>query len=197
MHVKVNYNAGGEGSPSTAERQAMEAAVAAWNAHSNTSGVVIEVAQPGEDVHLEFAFTTNANLTGGCAAFHNLMSRIHWGADARQRAATLGNVQLATLFMHEIGHFLGLDENNNEPNQIMQQGTDCQTATTASTVSQSSAQQVKDCIMAACTPPPPPTPTPTPAGTSCQPFERYTPVYNSEGQVVRWEYESWWECSAS
>jgi hypothetical protein len=57
IHIRVNYNAGTEGSPSTAERQAMETAVAAWNAHSNTSGVVIDVAQPGENVHLEFAFT--------------------------------------------------------------------------------------------------------------------------------------------
>ncbi len=201
VHVTVRYDAGVEGVPNAQERKAMEDAVASWNALSSTSGVVIDVAQPGTRADLEFVYTSDRSRdtgTGGCAAWRPSNSRIQWGVDAQYRAATLGYYQLASLFMHEMGHFLGLDENNYDEGQIMRQGNDCQSYTPVFAVTQASAQQVKDCIMTACvSPPASATPTPTPGVTLCQEHERYNPIYDDEGQVVGWEQETSLECNAN
>jgi len=169
IHVTVNYSGGVEGTPNTATLQAMQTAVNEWNNFQNTTKVVFETAAPGTSAFLEFAYTTDSQLTNGCASFYPPTVRIYHGPDLQARLASLGQAEVAVVFKHELGHFLGLDHTTNPPT-IMNQppaGSTCANGVIqVKNVALADAQQVAICICAV-NPCPTPTPTPTPTPPPC------------------------------
>ena len=186
-HITVNFAGGSEGVPSATERQAIEAAINEWNKYSATSGVIFEQAPAGTTAVLEFAFSTNSTAgtsTGGCARHNVQSSRIYWGSDLQARGATLGMSQVAVVFMHELGHVLGL-AHTTDPPTIMNQGANCQSVLANDSVTQADAQKVADCIASSCSRPATPSPSPVlDDGPYCYYRETTEPTYNSEGDVT-------------
>jgi hypothetical protein len=76
IKVTVNY-AAGPYSPGSVTEKVMREAVAEWNTFSCTTGVVFGEVQSGGD--LAFYYTTDEDLTVGCAAYSNASYRIITG----------------------------------------------------------------------------------------------------------------------
>src|ERR1700750_1773634 len=65
---------------------------------------------------IEFKASTNPDDTGLCAAYHPSDDRVYYNLGLVQRAQN--NVaDGATVFAHELGHFLGMNEAGTNPSQ--------------------------------------------------------------------------------
>jgi hypothetical protein len=166
IHVKYGFF---DSNIDNEAKAAIENALAQWNAESSSTGVVFELAGPGESVDLQFTPSTDISNTGGCAGFRSASGRIYYSPDWELRANS--NVAAgATIMAHELGHYLGLDDAGENPSTptIMNNppsNSDCQTATVpTTTVQHTDATQAGGCIS---TVRPTPTPTPTPTTQSC------------------------------
>jgi matrixin len=163
LHLTVNYGAG-SGQTNASVTHAMETAVAEWNSYSSITKVFFEPVAPGQQANLDFYHTTDSVLTGGCARYSLGYDRIYHGQELEDRLTALNEFEVAVVFKHEIGHYLGL-AHTTDPPTIMNQppaGTGCTDGVTSTKfVFQSDASQAANCI-ATVNPVPTPTPTPTP-----------------------------------
>ena len=166
IHIKYGFF---DSSIDNESKAVIENAIAQWNAESGSTGVVFELAGPGEFADLEFKLSTDIADTGGCAGFRAETGRIYYSSDWEVRANN-SVAAGATVIAHEIGHYLGLaDAGFNPPSPTIMNNpppnSDCQTATVpTTTVQHSDATQSGACISTAR---PTPTPTPTPSSQSC------------------------------
>lgn len=194
-HINVSFSGG-----DAAERAAMQAALDAWNRYSDVTGIVFDLSPSGTTGDIEISYSSFSGDTGGCAAFQSATSTVYWGDQWRSRLQNLGQGEAAAVIMHELGHALGLDENNSDFNQIMHQG-DCN-LTTGSTggatyVSRLDADAVANCLTTTCSNPPQ-----LPVhnggynsgGTNCHTEYVINPTYDREG-VTGYETEAITVCN--
>jgi hypothetical protein len=181
----VNMNGG-----TPHERELIQRALDAWNAHSGTMGVVFEAAAAGTAADLTFSYTEDSSSSGsnGCAREDPWGGNIFWGIELRNRLLFMGDDEYAAVLMHEMGHFLGLSHTTAPT--VMRPGQDCSSAAGNTTVTESDAQTVVWCSSYFCNQPLP-TPTPPEEGGegACASHYRLNPIYNSEGDVIGVEME--------
>lgn len=109
LHVTVNLSGGPDAPPNADTVTAMQAAVNEWNSYQATTKVIIETAPAGTPSTVEFVYRpTVSSDTGGCARFDPPTKRIYYGPELQARLANLGLAEVAVVFKHELGHFLGL-----------------------------------------------------------------------------------------
>jgi hypothetical protein len=168
LHVSVNYVGGSEGVPNATMLSQMQTAIDEWDTFQCETGVTFETAAPGAHADLEFVYTTDESLTGGCAHYDEHLVRIYHGPNLQARLNQLGTTQTAAVFKHEVGHFLGLGHTGNSPGTIMTQVLTCLTSAVRTSVQLADAAQAGSCMNAGtpCVPTPTPTPTP-PTGPTC------------------------------
>lgn len=106
IHVTYSFN---DPNISDASKNAILNAIGQWNAESNSTRVVFELAAPNAAIDLEFKASTNVDDTGGCAGFRSASGRVYYSPAWEQRAAG-SQANGATVIAHELGHYLGLDE---------------------------------------------------------------------------------------
>lgn len=143
-HIKVDL-----GTASGPERSAMEAALNEWNSFKDTTGVVFDIVPSGTPADLEFSFTLSRTLSGGCASFNPSSSRIYYSTQLGERMNNLGQAEVVAVFVHELGHFLGLAHTTNPPTMMNQPppGSTCATGTNAvRNIQQADAVQVTACM---------------------------------------------------
>src|SRR6266404_2809158 len=108
IHATVNYAGGNEGAPTATMLLLMRQAVTEWNFRSCSTGVLF-VPWPGGGVpDIEFTYTQTESYTGGCARYNWTQDRIYHGPALQSRLDNLGSTQTKAVFLHELGHFLGL-----------------------------------------------------------------------------------------
>ena len=103
---------------------------------------MFDLATGSTPVDLEFAPSTNRNLTGICAGYSSVTGRVYYHSDWSQRA--VGNVAAgATVMAHEIGHYLGMGDAGTDPqtpsimnNPLGGPDTTCQNAVVRTTTVQ-------------------------------------------------------------
>lgn len=175
------------------EHALIQRALDAWNVHSETTGVVFEAAPPGTAPDLTISYTEDesAGGTSGCAKTFPGAGKVYWGLTLRNRNLFLGDDEFAAVMMHEIGHFLGLNDTTSDT--IMKQGESCASPAGATNVTSSDAQEVAGCFASFCAPLHA-RPTPTPSGSGpCLDHYRFVAVYNSEGDIMGYQSE-WAGC---
>lgn len=194
-HIVVSF----EGSDNLNAYSAVRAAMDEWNKYSDITGVVFEPAQWGAtngDLHIRFS--TNPDATQGCAAYQpSAGPGIYWGVEFQGRITTpgLGDAQLASPLMHELGHFLGLDHfpPGTQPPTIMNQTADCSSPTDVNNVTQSDAEEVRDCLAQNCAAPHPPI-SHGGGGSTCGYEPTMDPTYDNEGNVTGYEINYIYMC---
>jgi hypothetical protein len=156
LHVSVSYNG------NATMIRLMKDAIAAWNIYKCWTGVVFAEPPAGSE-DLAFTYTTDETLTGSCAAYVPAHVTIYHGPNLQNRLNQLGEEQTRAVFKHEVGHFLGLDEDNISPATIMTQGASCLSTAAVTTVTLTDALSAGSCLghQNTC-----PTPTPTPQPTN-------------------------------
>jgi hypothetical protein len=135
--------------------------------------VVFEAAPANTSATIQFKPSADPAETGLCAAYRPSVDRIFYNAGLEQRS-TNNSDDGATVFAHELGHVLGLDEAGTNPtnatimnNPVVGPTTTCESATVPTrTVQTGDANQGFQCVNSAQTANghPLPTPTPTPPG---------------------------------
>jgi hypothetical protein len=195
IHITYSINSGVFG---VTEEGAIQAAINGWNAQSSTSGVVFELAPTGTTADLTFEFTLDASSatgTSGCARQDQFANRIYWGDDLQNRWP-MGQAEVVAIFMHEIGHMLGLAHTSTATVMRQVAGQNCSTPAGATSVTQSDAQDVAHCIATSCTLQAPPRSGPSVAVTrSCTQEYTIEPIYNNEGDLVGYENRSMLTCT--
>jgi hypothetical protein len=151
-------------------------AVQQWNGFTSSTQVVFEPAPPNTSANIEF-FPDESPDVGLCAAYDPGDDRIHYNSGQQQRAQNSSD-DGATVFAHELGHFLGLDEAGTNPSQstimnnpVVGPTTTCPMAVVPTkTVQAGDANQAHQCVDNAQTANghPLPTPTPTPTPDNCE-----------------------------
>ena len=112
-HVKVKaHNFGG------AALTALSAACDKWNALSNTTGIVFEISNDWG--HVLVIEESDPNLTLGVAAYSFDEAFIYADPAVISAAGSYPD-ELARLWAHELGHYLGLDDNNGDSGDLMYQ----------------------------------------------------------------------------
>jgi peptidase M66-like protein len=156
IHVAVSMNGGVTLQP------LIQKALDGWNAYSGTTGIVFDPAPAGSTPDLTISYISDESPTGtdGCAREDPPTQSIYWGQILQNRDLFLGDAEFTAVFMHEIGHFLGLA--HMPSGDIMTQGDDCSTPAAALSITQADADEVARCRSTFCA-----TPTPTPTPPSC------------------------------
>lgn len=144
-HVTVNWSAGPDGAPNATMMAQIQGATADWNIYACTTGVVFEPVNGSAD--LEFVLTTDESLTGGCARYDPPSVRIYHGPNLQSRLDNLGAAQTRLVFKHELGHFLGLGHTTS-PATIMNQGQNCLSFASATSITAADALQAALCMNA-------------------------------------------------
>lgn len=173
LQVSVNVS-GGDVAPNTTMKRLIEEAIQEWNSFQCITGVQFQPPTTGVSSVLEFVYTEDEQKTGGCAAYRPEFRRIYHGPALQQRLNNLGEAQTRSAFKHELGHFLGLDEDNTAPFTIMTQPSSCLSLMTVTIVQTVDAQQVLTCFQADA-PCQSPTPSQTPpecSGVNCELIEQ-------------------------
>ena len=93
--------------PNTAA--AFGAAAGQWNSVSSTSGVSFDVAPPGQTSDIQVQLTSDSTgTTGGCASYSAGTGRVAYGETFLQAVQSISAG--ITIFAHELGHALGLND---------------------------------------------------------------------------------------
>lgn len=163
LQVSVNVS-GGNQAPNTTMKRLIEEAIQEWNSYQCITGVQFQPPPATGSSVLEFVYTEDEQKTGGCAAYSRETVRIYHGPALQQRLNNLGEAQTRAAFKHELGHFLGLDEDNTPPSNIMTQPLTCAHFATVTFVQQTDAQQVLTCFQAGA---PCQSPTPSQSPPEC------------------------------
>ena len=174
IHVTYAFvdSAGNPATPPTAVGTAVTKAVNQWNGVTSTTHVVFEPAPAGTSATIQFKQSSDPEETGLCAAYRPSDDRINYNAAQEQRSANNSD-DGATVFAHELGHVLGLDEAGTNPtnatimnNPFVGPTTTCESATVPTkTVQAGDANQGYNCVNSAQTANGHPLPTPTPSPT--------------------------------
>jgi hypothetical protein len=114
---------------------AISIAIGQWNSFSSSTKVKFELAPAGSPGDLQFAGSTNEDLTHGCIAHDPSTHIINYDPAWSQRAD--GSLNAGAAFVaHEMGHYLGLGEAGENPssptimnNPHVGPNTTCQNAT--------------------------------------------------------------------
>lgn len=142
----VNYYKNAANPPTPEIVAILEDAVLQWNLRACDTGIFF-MAVPGL-ADLDFWRTPFDSLAGDCAAYQVPGQDIVYGPawEARITNPALGPIQARAVIIHEIGHFLGLDESNFPlPINIMTQGT-CATPAPVTNITIAGAQKVAECL---------------------------------------------------
>ncbi|MCU1265870.1 MAG: hypothetical protein JWM21_2188 [Acidobacteria bacterium] len=180
IHVSYRFvdANGSPTTPSDAVNDSLANAISQWNALTSTTHVVFEPPSANSSATIEFKPTTNPDDTGLCAAYHPSNDRVFYNLGFVQRAQN-SVADAATVFAHELGHFLGMDEAGTNPSQatimnnpVVGPTTTCPSASVPTTTVQSGdATKAFECTNSSQTanghPIPSPTPTPTPPPAPC------------------------------
>lgn len=163
-HVKVKANNFGGDS-----KAALQTACEKWNALSDVTGVVFD---PGDDWgHILVVETSDTNLNQGLTSY-SPADGFMYASPAFNAEASNNQLGAARMWEHELGHYLGLDENNSDSADLMYQcGISPNTGTAATCLasrtqepSQANATKVADCL------------------TRIQNVEMSTPAYYDSGE---------------
>lgn len=141
----VNFAKNAGNPPSPQLLAVLEDAVLQWNFRACDTGIVFIPTTGLAD--LDFWRTTLDSQAGNCALYEIPGQDIVYGPSFESRLSSLGHNEARAVIMHEIGHFLGLDESN-PPNwspTIMTQGT-CATPAAVPNLTISDAQKVAECL---------------------------------------------------
>jgi hypothetical protein len=97
-------------------KMAFEKAIAQWNGLKDSTGVVFDSAPAGTTPDLDLTFSGAADENRSCAFYKpNDENRIRYGTNLDQAINSSGVDYGATVFAHELGHVLGLDEATSTP----------------------------------------------------------------------------------
>lgn len=110
----------------------------------------------------------------------------------------MGGAEVAAVFMHEIGHMLGLAHTSTATVMRLVPGQNCSTPAGATNVTQSDAQDVAHCIATSCALPAAPRPGPGVVVTrTCTQEYTVEPIYSVEGDLLGYETRSMRTCTYS
>jgi hypothetical protein len=139
------YWVGGFKIPNEHARNALRAATEMWNAALAGTGIEIRYTDTGGNINPEP--TTDSSVAMGAARYNENTNAMPFLEDLYNAS----HEGLRGLFAHELGHFLGIDENNWDTNSIMKQcagptAVQCAEQFAGRTVGQGEAEKVRDCL---------------------------------------------------
>jgi hypothetical protein len=140
-----------EFNPSAPIRSIIVEALMDWNAHACDTGIFFVPVPLNGITDINFFYNSTEGNTGGCAAYYGrengVFSNVNYGPSYVQRYSSMSHDQAKVVLLHEIGHALGLDEQNPPlaPGIMTQAPTSCFDVAPITTISNADGLKAAEC----------------------------------------------------